>query len=209
MKDARNTGDPTSGMPTMDRPQAQRVDRPQSRAVAFREVQRFRQWWIWLLVLGLAALNWYGFIQQIILGQSFGTKPGPDWMIGLLWLLFGIGFPWFFLRLRLIVEVCEDCVYIRYVPLGTCQIPFTEIERFQVRTYRPIAEYGGWGLKGWSRRRIAYSISGNRGVELELDDGRKIMIGSQKPEHLAQAIALRHQTLRTQPEEGSRDRKDA
>jgi len=162
----------------------------------FREVQKFHQWWVWLLVYGLAALTWYGFVQQIILGQPFGSNPASDWMMWLIALLFGIGLPVFFHRLRLIVEVRDAHIYIRYVPLVTRQIPFAEIERYQVRTYQPIKEYGGWGIRGRSRDKIAYNVSGNRGVELELYGGRKIMIGSQRPEELAQAIEAHAQSRR-------------
>jgi len=155
----------------------------------FREIQRFRQWWVWLLVYGIASLGWYGLIQQIIFGKPFGTNPAPDWAMWLIWLLCGIGLPVFFHSLRLIVEVREDHIYIRYAPLVTRKIPFMEIERYEARTYQPIKEYGGWGIKGWSCKKTAYNVSGNQGVELELRDGRQVMIGSQRPQELAQAIA--------------------
>ena len=35
---------------------------------------------------------------------------------------------------------------------------------------------------------VAYNVSGDKGVELTLADGRKVMIGSQKAEELALAI---------------------
>jgi hypothetical protein len=48
-------------------------------------------------------------------------------------------------------------------------------------------EYGGWGVKyGWAGK--AYNISGNRGVQLKLSNGKGLLIGSQRPEELAQAI---------------------
>ena len=37
---------------------------------AFREEQKFHQAWIWLIVLGLAALVWYSAIQQIVLRRT-------------------------------------------------------------------------------------------------------------------------------------------
>jgi hypothetical protein len=52
-----------------------------------------------------------------------------------------------------------------------------------------LREYGGWGIKGWSRRRTAYSVSGNRGVELELSDGRHVLIGSNRADELAAVVA--------------------
>ena len=40
-----------------------------------------------------------------------------------------------------------------------------------------------------SLNRMAYNVSGNQGVELTLRDGRQVMLGSQRPQELADAIA--------------------
>ena len=156
--------------------------------VRFREEQRFKQWWIWLLILPLAAFAWWGFVQQIILGQPFGSNPGPDWVVWLILLLVGIGLPALFISIRLIVTVGRDQITIRYRPFTTRRIGFDEIESYEARTYKPIKEYAGWGIKGWSVERMSYSVSGREGVELTLRDGKRVMIGSQKAQQLADAI---------------------
>ena len=156
--------------------------------VTFREVQYMRHVrWLMLLILGISAWMWWGFIQQIVLGKPWGNKPSPDWMMWLLWLIIGIGFPLAFYQMRLIVEINEDQVSVRYVPLKRTSILISDIEAVEARTYKPLREYGGWGIRGSSQRR-AYNVSGNHGVELTLYDGRKIMIGSQKAEELSLAI---------------------
>jgi hypothetical protein len=35
---------------------------------------------------------------------------------------------------------------------------------------------------------MAYNVSGNRGVEVELTDGRTVMVGSQRADELAGAL---------------------
>jgi hypothetical protein len=165
---------------------------------AFREVQCIRRvWWVMLLVGGIACLTWYSFWQQILLGRPVGTNPGPDWAIAAIWLLCGIGLPVLLLTMRLIVEVHPGHISIRYVPLLRRRIPTAEIAHFRARSYRPILEYGGWGIKGWSRGRIAYNVRGNRGVELELRDGRQVMIGSQRADELEEALGA---VLASRPE---------
>jgi hypothetical protein len=154
----------------------------------FREEQAFRQWWIWLLIGLVAALQWWGFIQQIMLGQPWGNSPAPDWMMALLWLLIGIGLPLFFVYLRLIVTVADEVIDIHYRPLTRRTIPMTEVTHSEARTYSPLREYGGWGIRGMGSNR-AYNVSGDRGVELTLLDGRKVLIGSQRADALADAIA--------------------
>ena len=157
--------------------------------IRFREEQRFAQWWIWLLLLALSAFAWWGFYQQIILGQPFGSNTGPDWVVWLTFLLLGIGMPALFASIRLIVTVGGDQITINYRPFTTRCIGFEEIESHEARTYKPIKEYAGWGLKGWSVDRMSYSVSGRDGVELTLRDGKRVMIGSLKAQQLADAIS--------------------
>ena len=153
----------------------------------YHEEQRFRQWWIWLLVGFLVVLQWAGFVEQIVLGRPFGDNPAPDWMMILLWLVFGIGFPIFFLTLKLTVTVTGEAIQIHYRPLARRTIPISEVAQAEAGTYSPLGEYGGWGIRGFGRNR-AYNVSGRRGVALNLTDGRKVMIGSQRAEELARAI---------------------
>ena len=82
----------------------------------------------------------------------------------------------------------DEAVCIQYRPLTRRTIPIAEVTHFEARTYSPLREYGGWGIRGMGSSR-AYNVSGNRGVELTLMDGRKVMIGSQRADELARAIA--------------------
>lgn len=155
--------------------------------VIYREEQRFRQVWIWLLLLLVVGVAWWGFLQQIVLGKAFGSNPAPDVVMGIIWLVFGIGFPLFFYYLKLIVEVGGGAIHIGFFPLTSRTVEFKDIKSYEVRQYRPLLDYGGWGIR-WSSKGTAYNVSGNRGVQLELADGKRILIGSQDPEGLAQAI---------------------
>jgi hypothetical protein len=79
-------------------------------------------------------------------------------------------------------------VRIHYRPFVRRVIALSDIERVEARKYNPLKEYGGWGIKGWSKTKMAYNVSGNRGAELTLTDGRRVMLGSQRAEELAAAI---------------------
>jgi hypothetical protein len=157
--------------------------------VLFREVQRFRQLWVWILVFFLMGLSWYSFIQQIVSKIPFGTRPAPDLVVIGMWILFGCVFPIIAFKTGLITEVRGDGIYIRFIPfhLKFRTMPFEAIQTYEERTYRPLREYGGWGIRVGAGGK-AYNISGNRGVQLVLLSGRKILIGSQKPEELVLAI---------------------
>lgn len=154
----------------------------------FREVQRWRDvWWVMALVFGLAALQWWIFFTQIVRGVPVGNNPGSDLLVVLIWLIFGVGFPAFFLWLHMVVEVVSEAVIVRYRPFVNRRIAINQIMRVEPRVYRPLGEFGGWGIRGWNGR-VAYNVSGETGVEITLSDGRLVLIGTQKAAELAGAI---------------------
>jgi hypothetical protein len=159
-----------------------------SNPVLFREVQRWRDvWWVMAAVLGLAAFQWWGFLRQIGRGRLVGAGPTADWLLVLFWLFFGIGLPYFFIRLRLVIEVAPGGVTILYRPFVNRRIAAEQIAGVEPRVYHPPGEFGSWGIRGWGRH-VAYNVSGHAGVELTLVDGRHVLIGSQRPAELAGAI---------------------
>lgn len=153
----------------------------------FHETQRFRQWWLILLIGGIAVLSWAMFAQQIGRGRPVGNNPVSDWGVWLLWLLLGIGLPAAFFLLRMETTVSSDRVEIRFWPLAHRVIPGAEVAGASARTYSPLREYGGWGIRGFARNR-AYSVRGNQGVQLVLRNGNRVLIGTQRPRELETAI---------------------
>ena len=155
----------------------------------YSEVQRVRQIWIWLVVLFLAGLFWYIFVKQVIMGIPLGSRPAPNLILAVFWLIFGIGFALLFISAKLITEVRNDGIYIQYVPFYWTfrKIGFRELTRYDTRTYKPIREYGGWGIRK-GRQGMAYNMSGNKGVQMEFLNNKRLLIGSNRPEELFQAI---------------------
>lgn len=51
-----------------------------------------------------------------------------------------------------------------------------------MRLYRPIKEFGGWGMRTAfnGKNGKAYNVSGNVGIQLELKNGSKTLLGTQK-----------------------------
>ena len=152
------------------------------RMLHFREVQQFRQAWLWGILIGSFALSDFAVYQQLE-------------RMTLMSLFLAIGVPsllllWFYL-IKLVTEVYDDEVKVQFVWMWRAKhIPVGAIQRVEAVTYRPIRDYGGWGIRmganGW-----AYNISGNRGVRLRFADGRDFLIGSQRAEELALAIEAR------------------
>jgi hypothetical protein len=153
----------------------------------FEEEQRFRQPWLWALMLGnglfLAAIFGTAAVQRpdrataIAVAAAFAFS-----VLGLVALLLYTA--------RLSVRLDSEAIHIRFSPFLRRRIPLTEIQGWQARTYRPIREYGGWGVRvGLFGRGSAYNVSGNRGVQLSFSDGKRLLIGSQRADEFAAGIA--------------------
>lgn len=160
--------------------------------VLYREIQRPRQIWLWIIILFITAFMWYGFIQQIIFHIPIGDKPAPDIFIIIFWLIFGIIFPIFMLGwLKLTIEVREDGLYIRYTPfhIHYRKFLFKDIEYYQPVNYNKLKRFGGSGLRINLEGETAYNMNGNKGIEIKVNN-QTIVIGTERPEELKKAMDM-------------------
>lgn len=155
----------------------------------FEEVQRFRHWFFYVPVLIVTGVIWWQFGEQVIRGQPQGTQPIPDWLALALTLVFGVGFPVFVLTVRLVTEVRPGLLSVRLLPFRAKTIPVDQIEDAFPREYSAMREFGGWGIRVGKEGK-AYNAHGDKGVQLVLKDGSRILIGTQRPEELMDALRL-------------------
>lgn len=163
----------------------------------FHEKQRFRQGWLWLLVmlplLAIMPLMVFGMYHQLVLGNPFGTNPVSDGELMILGPAL-MAIPVFVQALlwwaELDVRVAPHEILVRFRPFHLKPRVFSprEIRSCEARDYEPIGEFGGWGIRMGGARNWAYNVSGSRGVQLEFEDGRRLLIGSQRADELARAI---------------------
>lgn len=157
--------------------------------VLFREEQRFTQWWVWAVVVAGAAPLWVIGIAQLIPRKESDHHAAPTWLLLAVWAVCGVGIPLLFLLLKLATEVRADGIYVRFFPfhLRFRRFPFNELRAYAARIYHPITEYGGWGLRyGTSGK--AYTVRGSHGLQLEFQNGTKLLIGSQRADDLFAAV---------------------
>lgn len=162
----------------------------------FQEVQRFRQIWLFagILVLLLAELILFGsgIHKQFIQGKPWGSKPMSDTGL-IIFSIIGIGIPLLllilFLNTRLITEVRQDGLYIKFFPfhIRYHKIELENVQEIQPLEYSPLKDYGGWGIR-YGAKGKAYNVSGKEGVKIFYTNGKALLIGSQKKEDLAHAI---------------------
>jgi hypothetical protein len=81
-----------------------------------------------------------------------------------------------------------DELQIRFGRRTRFRIPLKNVVRAYPRTYHPIREYGGWGIRYAPDRSRAFNMRGDSGVQLVLRSGQRVLIGSQNPDELAAAV---------------------
>ncbi|WP_336361160.1 hypothetical protein [Haladaptatus sp. ZSTT2] len=145
--------------------------------VYFRETQRFRQPWLWAILIFVSLILFWAALaeaESVFQRVLFGA-------LGLVFLLF-------FAVLGLRTEVREDGIHLKFFPLHLSErhISANELTGFDAREYRPLAEYGGWGIRrgrnGW-----AYNVRGTAGVELRYR-GKTLLVGTQQPREFIEAL---------------------
>jgi hypothetical protein len=151
-----------------------------SSATKFAEVQKFRQLWLWIILMGIAALVWSVLLLRL---------PSPDPLSVIIVIVFGVLFPVWFYEMRLEIRVEGDLLCYRFYGLQARwkRLPLADIQSARAVVYRPILDYTGWGIrigpKGW-----AYNAYGNRGVCIVRKNGKRFLLGSQRADELAKAI---------------------
>jgi len=165
----------------------------------FREVQRFRQTWLWLIIAisGLITTGIFGagLYIQVGLGKPFGNHPMSDaglaavfGFVALLHILLVL----LFLTARLTTRIDREAVIFRFFPfhLREKRITWDRVAACRVIRYNPVGDYGGWGIKV-GRKGKAYNVSGDRGVILELKAGGTVLLGTNRPEDLEEFLRAR------------------
>jgi len=159
--------------------------------IIFHEEQKFGSWLLWLIYLSMGLSAVITVFALITASRQNDTQSG--WEI-ILAVAAGIGVPIaimiLFLLLKLETEVKPDGIYIRFFPFHIRFKRFAreDLSEYYARQYKPLWEYGGWGIRFSLRYGKAYNVSGNQGVQLVFKSGKKLLIGTQKPEELEAAI---------------------
>ena len=156
----------------------------------FREEQHYASAF---LVVALSVLALVGLALAVVAALSRLNACGSDdasfWTF-LPAIALVVALPLAFAFSRLVTEVTVTGVRVRLAPWQPHgrEVRWGSVVRFAAVTYRPLRDYGGWGIRG-TRRHGAYNARGDRGVFLELAGGATFVVGSQEPLELESAIA--------------------
>jgi hypothetical protein len=153
----------------------------------FQERQYFDQWWLWLILIISLGAFLYAPSALIIEQSDVSVKSlSASFWISLAVL---IAVHIFFALCHLNTEIYENGIAYQFYPFhfNPKRMHWKDLSEVYVRKYRPISEYGGWGYRmGFGGR--ALNVKGNKGVQLKFKNGKKLLIGTQRPEEAQQII---------------------
>ncbi|MCG2431589.1 hypothetical protein [Aequorivita xiaoshiensis] len=151
----------------------------------FKEEQRFSQWWLWLILIGIGALPIIAIYQQIFNAPKLGDSPiSALGLIVFSLFIFGLIALFWFMRLK--TNIDQNEIRMSFFPFVKKQVNWKDVKSAQLVNYGFV---GGWGLRLGTKYGTVYNTKGNRGLAIELLNGKKFLIGTQKETELREILA--------------------
>ncbi|MCP4975403.1 MAG: hypothetical protein GY931_04515 [Maribacter sp.] len=156
----------------------------------FNETQRFNQWWLQLILISVALFMGYSIYKWYFTNEAVGNVTPSDSFGQLIVIVSIIPILILFYYLKLRTEIDESGIHYQFMPFhfSPKKIAWIDIDKCYVRTYNPILEYGGWGFRSSLGKGKAFNVKGNKGIQVELKSGKKILLGTQKENEAKQII---------------------
>lgn len=151
--------------------------------IYFEEVQQFRQPWLWTYLAVTAS----GAIALIVYSRVAGRIPYEEMLPSLFFL--GGAFAllgWLFYITRLETTVTDEGVFIRWVPFLKRGLIFSREQIMNAAIRKsPWMQYG---YRWWPGYGTIHHVSGRDGIQLQLENGKRVFIGSQQAVQFLGAI---------------------
>ena len=149
---------------------------------AYYEVQYF-PWWVYpILILALAVV----LMTWLFLRGNFFAKSSLTVAGGLLVVAMVI------LRMTTYIDERSLTVSFGWIPVLQKTLLLSDIQEVQACTYHPLKQFGGWGWRYSGDGTHALTARGTQGICLQLQDGRKFIVGSSKSEELMETLRQEH-----------------
>lgn len=155
--------------------------------IEFKEEQRFNQWWLWVILIGIGILPVIEIYKYFFLEHKLGDNPMP--VSGIIsYAVFVLGLMALFWLMRLITEIDQNEIRMNFFPFVKKKINWTDVKNAKIVNYGFV---GGWGIRFGSKYGTVYNTRGNKGLAIELLNGEKFIIGTQKENELNEVVVER------------------
>ncbi len=167
--------------------------------VYFSETQNFDLLWMKIVMITASAGAVIPLLvasyQQMVLDQPWGQHAPSDFSllyITLAMLLIVIGVNVMIFSSKLETKITADSIQYRYRPFvfNWRTVLVKELESAQLRRYNAWREYGGRGFKFRfiGKKGRALTIRGDQGLQLLFKNGKKLLLGTQRPQEVNIAL---------------------
>ncbi len=150
----------------------------------FKESQKFTQWWLWATLIGAQLYVCYSLIHHYAANENVERAEFSNQSCILLVALV-LGLLFLFLSMQLKTQVDKHGIKMKFFPFTKKSVAWEEIEKVEVLDYGFV---GGWGIRIGTKYGTVYNIRGSKGMAIQLKNGKKFLIGTQKESELKNAI---------------------
>lgn len=148
----------------------------------FRESQGFNQSWIWLVLSAISILLFFALYNQFIGGYDEVYFDRSELIISS-FIVLSVVLMFAFVKLKTSVD--SKGIKVSMIPFVSKSYAWSEVDNACVLKYNSV---NGVGIRLFTKYGRVYRMKGNRGVFVELKNGNKFLIGTQKEEELAKVI---------------------
>ena len=143
----------------------------------YRDVQRMSLWVYGVLVAIIGVAGYLAMTLPRPLNIALGFAAGLVFMIGL---IIAINFS------QRRTEITSTAIQSRF-GLTRVELPLQRVQQVEVVDINPWSTVN-WGVPGAKLKGGFLDLRSQGGVKLSLDDGKDLVLGSNRPEELAEAI---------------------
>ncbi|SFG87079.1 hypothetical protein SAMN04487988_109137 [Algoriphagus hitonicola] len=147
----------------------------------FKEQQSYRGTWVMYLIL-MVELPSLILVSVLVLNEP-GELNDKALTLTLILSIMMLAF-FFLMSIQLNTRIDDTGIHYRYFPFIKWRtISKDQIHEMKVVQFNPLSDHGGWGIKG-NRSTKAYTVIGHHGLEIDLGEKKKVLIGTQKEKEL-------------------------
>jgi hypothetical protein len=148
----------------------------------FTETQRFNQP---VVIAGLALITLFAiskYLNSFYESEDLESTTISLFVVLLIDVLFAVT--------SLKTRIDQRGIHLKFFPFHLSWVFYSweEIDLVEVKKYRALTQFGGWGIRYGLSGTKAFNTRGNRGIFIQFKTGRRRMIGTQKPEEAQECI---------------------
>ncbi len=130
-------------------------------------------WWLSLMSIGMMV------IMLVVAAVTWFAIPWVALVVGIV----GLGMLFLYGGVQVTVTREEIAVGFGILNSKVLRLKTDEVANIELMEFSPIADFGGYGIR-FNKEMTAYYMRGNRGVKITALNGKKYLLGSDKPEEL-------------------------